>query len=65
MKANPWKWRTTKAPAGLSGGNAEGASEGRQPLTGPHLPHAAQAAKTKEIEKLSNPQGALGFILQK
>ena len=36
-----------ESPAGSSGGSAEGASEGRQPLTGPHLPPAAQAAQTK------------------
>ena len=35
------------SPAGLSGGSAEGAEEGRQPLTGPHLP-PPEAAKTKE-----------------
>ena len=40
-----------ESPAGSSGGSAEGASEGRQPLTGPHLPPAAQAAKTKFTKK--------------
>ena len=40
-----------EGPAGSSGGSAEGASEGRQPLTGPHLPPAAQAAKTQLKEK--------------
>ena len=44
--ANPWEWRHMTSPAGSSGGSAEGASEGRQPLTGPHLPPAAQAAQT-------------------
>ena len=42
----------TTNPAGSSGGSAEGASEGRQPLTGPHLPPAAQAAQIKENESL-------------
>ena len=50
LKADPWEWRYTTSPAGLSGGSAEGASEGRQPLTGPHLPPAAQAAQTTEKE---------------
>ena len=45
--ANPWERRGTTSPAGSSGGSAEGASEGRQPLTGPHLPPVAQAAQTK------------------
>ncbi len=40
-----------ESPAGSSGGSAEGASEGRQPLTGPRLPPAAQAAKTKFTKK--------------
>ena len=40
-----------ESPAGSSGGSAEGASEGRQPLTGPHLPPAAQAAKTQLKKK--------------
>ena len=48
LKANPWEWRYATSPAGSSGGSAEGASEGRQPLTGPHLPPAAQAAQIKE-----------------
>ena len=47
LKADPWEWKYTTSPAGSSGGSAEGASEGRQPLTGPHLPPAAQAAQTK------------------
>ena len=42
-------WRKMERPAGSSGGSAEGASEGRQPLTGPHLPPAAQAAQAKTI----------------
>ena len=46
LKAAPWEWKYTTSPAGSSGGSAEGASEGRQPLTGPNLPPAAQAAKT-------------------
>ena len=40
-----------EGPAGSSGGSAEGASEGRQPLTGPHLPPAAKVAKTQLKEK--------------
>ena len=40
-----------EGPAGSSGGSAVGASEGRQPLTGPHLPPAAKAAKTQPKEK--------------
>ena len=43
-------------PAGSSGGSAEGASEGRQPLTGPLLPRAAQAAEIKR-RKASVPAG--------
>ena len=45
--ANPWERRGTTSPAGSSGGSAEGASEGRQPLTGPHLP-PPEAAQTKK-----------------
>ena len=45
LRANPWEWREATSPAGSSGGSAEGASEGRQPLTGPHLP-PPEAAKT-------------------
>ena len=44
-------WWDMESPAGSSGGSAEGASEGRQPLTGPHLPPAAKAAKTQLKEK--------------
>jgi len=49
LGANPWEWGYTTSPAGSSGGSAEGASEGRQPLTGPHLPppEAAQAKRIK------------------
>ena len=57
LRATPWEWGYTTSPAGSSGGSAEGASEGRQPLTGPHLPPAAQAAQTTEKGKLPCPQG--------
>ena len=50
LKADPWEWKYTTSPAGSSGGSAEGASEGRQPLTGPHLPPVAQAAQIEENE---------------
>ena len=46
-----------ESPAGSSGGSAEGASEGRQPLTGPRLPPAAQAAQIKSKEKAPVPAG--------
>ena len=57
LKADPWEWKYTTSPAGSSGGSAEGASEGRQPLTGPHLP-PPEAAQTREKEKPPRPQGA-------
>ena len=46
LRASPWEWKDTTSPAGLSGGSAEGASEGRQPLTGPLLP-PPEAAQTR------------------
>ena len=51
LRANPWEWREATSPAGSSGGSAEGASEGRQPLTGPHLPppEAAQTTNNKGL----------------
>ena len=61
LKASPWEWRYATSPAGSSGGSAEGASEGRQPLTGPHLP-PPEAAKTAEKEKPSCPQGTCRSI---
>ena len=45
-----------ESPAGWSGGSAEGASEGRQPLTGPRLP-PPQAAQIKYKEKAPVPAG--------
>ena len=57
LEASPWERRYTTSPAGSSGGSAEGASEGRQPLTGPHLPPAAQAAQIK-IKKGSRARRA-------
>ena len=56
LAASPWEWRYTTSPAGSSGGSAEGAEEGRQPLTGPHLP-PPEAAKTKELKKFPYPKG--------
>jgi hypothetical protein len=49
LEASPWERRYTTSPAGSSGGSAEGASEGRQPLTGPHLPppEAVQTTQKK------------------
>ena len=57
LEASPWERKYTTSPAGSSGGSAEGASEGRQPLTGPHLPPAAQAAQIK-IKKGSRARRA-------
>ena len=51
-----------ESPAGSSGGSAEGASEGRQPLTGPHLPPAAQAAQIKSSKKAPRPQADKNLI---
>ena len=50
------RWKR-ESPAGSSGGSAEGASEGRQPLTGPHLPPAAKAAQIKFKDKAPVPAG--------
>ena len=69
LRANPWEWREATSPAGSSGGSAEGASEGRQPLTGPHLPPPEAAQTTKmnspvpagHTSRLSKDK--LGFIL--
>jgi len=55
LGATPWERRYTTSPAGSSGGSAEGASEGRQPLTGPHLP-PPEAAQTKQ-SKAAMPAG--------
>ena len=41
-----------KPQRGASGGMQGGPRRGRSPITGPALPHAAQAAKTTEMKKL-------------
>ncbi len=48
---------TGKPKGGASGGMQGGPRRGRSPITGPALPPAAQAAKTKSKEKAPCPQG--------
>ncbi len=51
-------------PSGVvrGGGSAEGASEGRQPLTGPLLPRAAQAAKTMDTKSFRARSVLITFV---
>ena len=47
LEGLPVRVEIYESPAGSSGGSAEGASEGRQPLTGSLLPPAAQAVSSR------------------
>ena len=56
LRARPWNGKRRQAQRGASGGMQGGPRRGRSPITGPALPHAAQAAKTTEKRKPPCPQ---------